>query len=58
MQGLILVLMVLLLREGIVPQVAKWGARFPKVGWLVALPLVVLFYGHQVTCRQWDVCLF
>lgn len=57
-QGLILVLMVLLLREGIVPQVAKWGARFPKVGWLVALPLVVLFYGHQVTCRQWDVCLF
>ena len=33
-------------------------ARYSKAGWLVALPLVVLYYGHQVTCRQWDVCLF
>lgn len=58
LQGAILVAMVLLLRDGIVPQLGRWGQRHPWLCWWVLLPLVVAFYGVQVLCRQADVCVW
>jgi branched-chain amino acid transport system permease protein len=57
-QGAILVLMVLLLRDGLVPPLVRWGKRHLWLCWLLLLPLVVAFYGLQVLCRQLEVCLF
>jgi ABC-type branched-subunit amino acid transport system permease subunit len=58
LQGAVLVLMVLLLRDGIVPQLVRWGQRHLWLCWGVLLPLVVAFYGVQVLCRQADICLW
>jgi branched-chain amino acid transport system permease protein len=55
-QGAVLVLMVLLLRDGLVPPLLRWGRRHPYLGWGVLLPAVVVFYGVQILCRQADVC--
>jgi hypothetical protein len=57
-QGAVLVVMVLLLRDGLVPHLVHWGKRHFWLCWLVLLPLVVAFYGAQVLCRQADVCLW
>jgi ABC-type branched-subunit amino acid transport system permease subunit len=56
-QGAVLVGMVLLLRDGLVPHLGRWGQRHLRFCWLVLLPLVVAFYGAQVLCRQAAICL-
>jgi urea transport system permease protein len=57
-QGAVLVVMVLLLRDGLVPHLVHWGKRHLWLCWLVLLPLLAAFYGAQVLCRQADICLW
>ena len=55
--GAVLILMVLLLRDGLVPPLLRWGQGQPYIGLGVCCcPQVVVFYGLQVLCRQADVC--
>jgi urea transport system permease protein len=58
MQGAVLLAMVLLLRDGVTPPLFRALRRHQLVGWLVLLPAVLLYSGHQVACRQADLCLF
>ncbi len=57
-QGAVLVAMVLLLRDGLVPPLLQWGRRHPRICWLLILPLVIVYFGAKVLCRQMDWCLF
>ncbi len=57
-QGAVLVIMVLLLKDGVTPPLARLLERRIGWGWWVLLPAVLLYFGHQVACRQWDRCLY
>jgi branched-chain amino acid transport system permease protein len=56
-QGGVLVIMVLLLKDGVTPPLARLLERRVRWGWWVLLPAVLLFFGYQVACRQWDLCV-
>jgi branched-chain amino acid transport system permease protein len=57
-QGAVLVVMVLVLQDGLVPHLIRWGQRHLWLCWLLLVPLVVAFYGVQVLCRQAEICLW
>jgi branched-chain amino acid transport system permease protein len=57
-QGGVLVIMVLLLKDGVTPPLARLLERRSRWGWWLLLPAVLLYFGHQVACRQWDRCLY
>ena len=56
-QGAALVIAVLLLREGMVSPLLRSLRRWPRIGWLVLLPLVVAWFAGRAACRQAGVCL-
>jgi ABC-type branched-subunit amino acid transport system permease subunit len=57
-QGAVLVGIVLLLEDGLTPPVGRFLRRHARWGWWLLLPAMLLYIGHQVACRQADLCLY
>jgi branched-chain amino acid transport system permease protein len=57
-QGAVLIITVLLLKEGITPPLTRFLKRRSVIGWAIVLPLLVAYFAAQVACRQADVCFY
>ena len=57
-QGAVLVGVVLVLEDGITPPLFRLLKRYARWGWLIVLPVVILYFGHRVACQQMDLCLY
>ena len=57
-QGAVLVVAVLLLREGLTPALYRLLRRGERWAWWLLLPAVIAYLGLRIACRQADVCLF
>jgi branched-chain amino acid transport system permease protein len=57
-QGVVLVVVVLLLEDGITPSLFRLLKRQLRWFWRLVLPAILLYLGFRVACRQADFCLF
>jgi branched-chain amino acid transport system permease protein len=57
-QGGVLVVAVLLLRDGVAPPAVRLLRRYERLGWLLLLPAVLFYFGERVGCQQLDYCLY
>jgi len=57
-QGAVLVITVLLLKDGITPPLIRQLDQRPMICWFLLLPAVTVFSVIKVACRQAGFCLF
>jgi len=56
-QGAVLVVAVLLLKDGITPLLYRLLLRWERWAWWLLLPALIVYLGLRVACEQADVCL-
>lgn len=57
-QGVVLVVVVLLLEDGVTPPLFRLLKRQLRWFWRLVLPAILLYLGFRIACRQADLCLF
>lgn len=57
-QGAVLVVAVLILKDGITPSLYRLLQRRERWAWWLLLPAVIVYLGLQIACQQAQVCLY